>query len=109
VAKSRIQFDGAKEKGELETKFSEKVKTRSFEIRGGVDSRGTRRHKKVNDVGRATMMQGSKKQRQHSTVRDCIRAGHIPSSHRKSIINFIPQLIDFGITINLTLEFIPTS
>jgi hypothetical protein len=39
----------------------------------------------------------------------CIRAGHIPSSHRKSIIDFIPQLIDFGITINLTLEFIPTS
>jgi hypothetical protein len=38
-----------------------------------------------------------------------IRAGHIPSSHRKSIIDFIPQLIDFGITINLTLEFIPTS
>jgi hypothetical protein len=39
----------------------------------------------------------------------CIRAGHIPSSHRKSTIDFIPQLIDFGITINLTLEFIPTS
>jgi hypothetical protein len=40
---------------------------------------------------------------------DHIRAGHVPSSHRKSIIDFIPQLIDFGITINLTLEFIPTS
>jgi hypothetical protein len=38
-----------------------------------------------------------------------IRAGHVPSSHRKSMIDFIPQLIDFGITINLTLEFIPTS
>jgi hypothetical protein len=38
-----------------------------------------------------------------------IRAGHVPSSHRKSTIDFIPQLIDFGITINLTLEFIPTS
>jgi hypothetical protein len=42
-------------------------------------------------------------------LRQHIRAGHIPSSHRKSIIDFIPQLIDFGITINLTLEFIPTS
>jgi hypothetical protein len=38
-----------------------------------------------------------------------IRAGHIPSSHRKSIIDFIPQLIDFGITVYLTLAFIPTS
>jgi hypothetical protein len=38
----------------------------------------------------------------------CIRAGHV-SSHRKSMIDFIPQLIDFGITINLTLEFIPSS
>jgi hypothetical protein len=44
-----------------------------------------------------------------SFCRLVIRAGHIPSSHRKSIIDFIPQLIDFGITINLTLEFIPTS
>jgi hypothetical protein len=40
---------------------------------------------------------------------DNIRAGHIPSLHRKSLIDFIPQLIDFGITINLTLEFIPSS
>jgi hypothetical protein len=38
-----------------------------------------------------------------------IRAGHVPSSHRKSTIDFIPQLINSGITINLTLEFIPTS
>jgi hypothetical protein len=43
------------------------------------------------------------------TERNCIRAGHIPSSHRKSTIDFIPQLIDFGITINLRLEFIPSS